>query len=89
MTKKVLVTIATITTLLSSAALAQSFDPSAGSGNLVGPYNSAYSGPNIPRYASMGKLVSGSRLGSASSAFAAANDAYAYAPVRHRHHRHE
>ncbi len=39
---------AAVAALIASPALAQSFDPSVGSGSVVGPYNSPQSGPSMP-----------------------------------------
>jgi hypothetical protein len=55
---------------------AQSFFPSAGTGNIVGPINSPNSGPTMPIYNRAGKLASGQNIGS---------EAYAYSPApQHR-----
>jgi hypothetical protein len=76
MLKKLMMS-AAFAALLTSPALAQSYDPSAGSGNLVGPSTPADSGSRIPHYNSSGKIVSG---------HGGALGAYAYAP-KSRHDR--
>jgi hypothetical protein len=67
---------AAVAALVASPALAQSYTPSAGSGNLVGPATPSDSGSKMPHYNGSGKIVSGRSAGSG---------AYAYAPdYRHR-----
>ncbi len=60
---------AALAALTMSPTLAQSYDPSVGSGNVVGPMNSPDSGPTMPAYNSNGKVVG--------------EHAHAYARVRH------
>ncbi len=63
-----------LTAMVATMAQAQSFTPSAGSGNIVAPPNSPYSGPDMPGYSRQGRLVANPDL---------VNGAYAYAPPRH------
>lgn len=59
-----------VVALCASPALAQSYDPSAGSGNIVGPSNPSDSGLRMPHYNSSGKIASGhSPSGAAASGF--------------------
>ncbi len=67
---------AAVAALIASPALAQSFDPSVGSGNVVGPYNSPQSGPSMPEYGRSGKLMNGGKSG---------GNVFAFAPRHHRH----
>ncbi len=60
---------AALAALTVSPTLAQSYDPSAGSGNIVGPTNAPDSGPTMPTYNSNSKVVG--------------EGAHAYARVRH------
>jgi hypothetical protein len=75
--KKTLVAAAILTTALASSAFAQSYQPSVGSGNIVGPLNSPNSGPSLPAYRHDGTLAGRHRAG---------YGAYAYAPRGYRHH---
>ena len=47
--KKLMIATALSATLLAVPAAAQSYDPSVGSGNVVGPINRSYAGPQIPQ----------------------------------------
>ena len=60
---------AALAALTVSPTVAQSYDPAAGSGNIVGPMNSPNSGPTIPAYNSNSKVVG--------------HGTYAYARARH------
>lgn len=73
---------AALATLVASPALAQSYDPSVGSGNLVGPSTPSGSGSRLPHYSRSGKIVSGH--GAGLGAYAYAPD-HAYAPDNRRH----
>jgi hypothetical protein len=79
MKKTVMAAAAILTTALASSAFAQSYQPSVGSGNIVGPLNARNSGPTIPGYRYDGTLAGGQNAG---------YGAYAYAPpLRVHHHR--
>ena len=69
---KLLLTALALSTLVAAPAVAQSYDPDLGSGNIAPGFSSR---GGVPRFRS--------------GAYAAAPDAYAWAPGRvgHRHHR--
>ncbi|HWE79260.1 MAG TPA: hypothetical protein VG270_12140, partial [Pseudolabrys sp.] len=62
---------AALATMIGAPAMAQSWNPSVGSGNIVGAYDHPYSGPTIPR-SSEGYSSYGSGYGGA----------YAFVPER-------
>jgi len=47
--KKLVIGAALTVTLLAMPAMAQSYQPSVGSGNIVGPIDKPYAGPQIPQ----------------------------------------
>lgn len=79
---KTLVIGAALATMIGAPAMAQSWDPNVGSGNIVTPYTRSYSGPTIP---------SGRAGYGAYGSDSGASGAYAFAPERdygsYRHHR--
>lgn len=65
---------AALATMIGVPAMAQSYDPNVGSGNIVGAYSQPYSGPTVPRsgdgYSAYGSADEGGYGG-----------AYAFAPA--------
>ncbi len=82
MMKKIMIG-AALAALVVGPALAQSYNPSSGSGNLVGPPNKPYSGPIGPGGRSDLGQPGPAYNGTFAYGYSGANgyDAYAYAPL--------
>lgn len=75
---------AALAAMIGAPAMAQSWDPSVGSGNIVGSYSHSYSGPTIPRSHYGYSTYSGDYGASGAYAFAPSPD-YGYRGQHNMH----